>query len=508
MQVKRFVAANMRLALNLVREELGPDAVILSNKSTPEGVELLTAVDEVPQMVAEPQAETENHRLSNNPFYVAADNSSKAVPSQPEGMSKLERELERMQSEARQRAEALAASLAARTSQAEKNSQQEKSGQIESVAATAIAEHKNVAVELDEVLAPERVQLGRAANNSQGVGGPQSLESSSAEAEAYADPVACSRSGQAADESELSTMRAELESMRDLMEQQFSAMAWGQYSQAKPLQAGLWRRLKRMGLSAQLSQQLLEQLVAHSTAKPQWQQLMKLLCQQVPVSTEDIVAGGGRFAFVGPTGAGKSTTIGKLAARYVLQHGAEGVALVTTDTFRIAAHEQLRSYGRILNVPVQVVDKNNSLERVLYALRHKRLVLIDSAGLNRQDARLKQQLAAINELGARVATLLVLPATSQPQVIRSAYQNYRTDNLQACVLTKLDEAASIGELISLVIEKSLPVAYSSEGQGVPDDIATATGTDLVRKMIALAKTVKTGDQEMAEDMASLRSLAG
>jgi flagellar biosynthesis protein FlhF len=207
------------------------------------------------------------------------------------------------------------------------------------------------------------------------------------------------------------------------------------------------------------------------------------------------------FAFVGPTGAGKTTTIGKLAARYVLENGADDVALVTTDTLRIAAHEQLRTFGRILNVPVKVVDKHNSLERVLHSLRHKSLVLVDTAGLNRQDYRVVRQLQNLNELSNRLRTVLVVPATSQAEVIKSAFYNYKTDNLCACVLTKFDEAACVGPVLSLAVEQSLPVAYSTDGQGVPDDIAKAEAVALVRYAIDLAKQVATDDGVMADELA-------
>jgi flagellar biosynthesis protein FlhF len=166
---------------------------------------------------------------------------------------------------------------------------------------------------------------------------------------------------------------------------------------------------------------------------------------------------------------------------------------------RIAAHEQLRTFGRILNVPVKIVDKNNSLERVMYSLRHKSVVLIDTAGFNRQDDRLKQQLISLNEAGARLKTLLVMPATSQLAVIKSAFYSYKTDNLCACVMTKLDESASLGEVITLSIDKSLPIAYTTDGQGIPDDISVADSSHIVRSAIYLAKNTGSDESAMAEE---------
>jgi flagellar biosynthesis protein FlhF len=252
-----------------------------------------------------------------------------------------------------------------------------------------------------------------------------------------------------------------------------------------------------------LSEQSLKLQQGGSESVEAWQSIMTSLSERLPVVAEDLIAGGGVFAFVGPTGAGKTTTIGKLATQYVLDHGSESVALVTTDTMRIAAHEQLRTFGRILNVPVKIVDKNNSLERVLYALRHKELVLVDTAGLNRQDPRLQSQLASLNELANRLQTVMVLPTTSQPEVIKAAYHSYKTDNLSCCILTKLDETASLGEVLSLVMEKSLPVAYSTHGQSIPDDIQVAASTPLVRAAIDLAKQVATNDELMAEELSQL-----
>lgn len=305
-------------------------------------------------------------------------------------------------------------------------------------------------------------------------------------------------------------MRFELQSMRDLLEHQLSNLAWGQYSQQNPQRASIWKRFKRMGIGAGVANELLQGVSNESGDESSaqltvnsWQGMMKDLSNRLPVAEGDLVEAGGCFAFVGPTGAGKTTTIGKLATRYVLKHGAEGVALVTTDVMRIAGHEQLRTFGRILNVPVKVVDKHNSLERVLHSLRHKSLVLIDTAGLNRQDNALVKQLNSLNELGNRISTVLVLPTTSQLQVIKAAYHTYKTDNLAACVLTKLDETASLGEVLTLAIEKSLSIAYSTHGQAIPNDIAVADASQLLREAIDLAKQVTTDDDVMAEEYSSL-----
>ncbi len=479
MQVKRFVAANMRLALNMVREEMGPDAVILSNKRVPDGVEILTAIDsaDMPASTAEALA------TSANPFQQAQDYHRQPAPvKQDSKPSKLEIEVERMQQEAKQRAEALAATLS------------EKNREI-----------------LDQAINADQIP-DSAKQQARSVGEQDSFNQLMSKAveerfnQTEEAPVSIKATTITEKDQQLSQMRQELQSMRDLLEQQLSTMAWGQFNQQNPKQASLWKRLKRMGIGAVVADELLAKQTAagvETASTDLWQSIMSELCQQLPVVGNDLISNGGVFAFVGPTGAGKTTTIGKLAARYVLENGADDVALVTTDTMRIAAHEQLRTFGRILNVPVSIVDKNNSLERVLYSLRHKALVLVDTAGLNRQDERLKPQLSSLNEIGQRLKTVLVIPTTSQVEVIKAAYHTYKTDNLTSCVLTKLDETASLGESLSLAIDQSLPVAYSTNGQGIPDDIKVASSNTLVREAIELAKHVTTDDDAMADEMSSL-----
>jgi flagellar biosynthesis protein FlhF len=487
MQVKRFVAANMRSALKMVREEMGPDAVILSNKRVAEGVELLISLDG--ELHEAPESTPASH--SDNPFQQAISDSELAA--NPIAAARAAAVSDLKQQQARQQAEKLAALLA------RKNQQQ----LADAVTAVAAEKPSTQPAELnDDVAAFSQsieIQLQQAAAITEAAavaqaGGELPAQSS----QQQSAPVS------AADQQQLSDMRDELQSMRDLLEQQFKSMAWTSFSQQNPKQASFWKRLKRMGMGASVVEPLLanrqlDRPDSKQTGIDSWQQIMQQLAAQLPVVQHDLIDKGGVFAFVGPTGAGKTTTIGKLAARYVLSHGADDIALVTTDTMRIAAHEQLRTFGRILNIPVKIVDKNNSLERVLYSLRHKALVLIDTAGLNRQDPRLGRQIDSLNEAGARLRTLLVVPTTSQVAVIKSAFYSYKTDNLSGCVLTKLDESSSLGEVMTLAIDKSLPIAYTTDGQGIPDDIAVADSTELLQSAIKLARNTGTDEQTMADE---------
>jgi flagellar biosynthesis protein FlhF len=219
----------------------------------------------------------------------------------------------------------------------------------------------------------------------------------------------------------------------------------------------------------------------------------------VPVTDDDILTQGGVVALVGPTGVGKTTTVAKLAARYSLRHGSKRVALVTTDCYRIGAHEQLRTYGRILDVPVRVTSDETELRTVLQSLADKSLVLIDTAGMGQRDLRLSEHLALINSGLPRIRTYLVLGATAQMSGMEEIVSAFQGAKLTGCIATKVDETTRLGGLLSVVIDKHLPVAYLSDGQRVPEDLHPARAQDLVSRGVTLMQraAAEHGDDYLA-----------
>ncbi|MEX0737935.1 MAG: flagellar biosynthesis protein FlhF [Pseudohongiella sp.] len=285
---------------------------------------------------------------------------------------------------------------------------------------------------------------------------------------------------------EMGAMRNELHSIRTLLQQRLNGLGWEQFSSQSPLQAVIWERLSAMGVPGFLSRQLLSTVKPGKTLDQVWKQVLGSLVKALPVLDHDPIEQGGVFAFLGPTGAGKTTTIAKLATRYVLQHGAQDVALVTTDSFRLAAHEQLRTLGRILGVNVRIVDNQHSLDETLDSLGHKQLVLVDTAGLPSHHPEQQRQLNLLRDQ-PQVNKWLVLPATSQAQVLRASWKTCSTANVSACILTHLDEACVLGEALALTIERDLPVVYETFGQAIPDDIALAQAQSLVKRAVALGR---------------------
>ncbi|NLU98650.1 flagellar biosynthesis protein FlhF [Marinomonas sp. UCMA 3892] len=283
---------------------------------------------------------------------------------------------------------------------------------------------------------------------------------------------------------QLRDMELELKNVRAMLEQRQQNE---NRSEAKENAVELRARekLKGLGLSEFVVSRLIDDIDLKGR-EDDWNRLLAHLADYIPIRSSSSELRG-CIAFMGPTGVGKTTTIGKIAAQHVLKHGSEGVVLITTDTYRIAAHEQLRTFGRILNVPVEVVNEYSDLNEVLAKYANYSLVLVDTAGMNPRDSNLERQLLMMKRARASLKKLLVLPCTSQRQVLKTVVDVYSQVQLDGCVLSKLDESASLGEAISVVIEEGLPVVYIADGQRIPDDIEPARAHNLISRAVYTAE---------------------
>jgi len=298
-------------------------------------------------------------------------------------------------------------------------------------------------------------------------------------------------------------MQSELQGLRELIEVQLGSIAWGQEQSRRPQQAGLWRRLQRIGLPAELSRALLEKVSTVSEPRQAWRMLLAYLAQSIKVCKVEPLEEGGVIALVGPAGAGKTTTLAKLAARYVLKHGPQSIALASMDNYRIGAQEQLKTLGRILDVPVIQLDPSQPLSKTLAPLARKRLILIDTAGLPAGDSMMKVQLEALADRGIKAKNYLVLPATSQSQVLKATWHNYRRCGLAGCILTKLDEAGSLGDVLGLIISQHLPIAYLADGPRIPDDLHLPRSHQLVSRAVSLQSEEAPSEETMADMFSDL-----
>ncbi|WXF86018.1 flagellar biosynthesis protein FlhF [Pseudomonas syringae pv. atrofaciens] len=304
------------------------------------------------------------------------------------------------------------------------------------------------------------------------------------------------------------SMRSELNGLRELLEVQLGSLAWNQLQGSRPQQANLWRRLQRVGLSGPLSRDLLSMIPEIDEPRQAWRMLLAHLARMIAVPEVEPLEEGGVIAMVGPAGMGKTTTLAKLAARYVLKYGPQNIALVSMDSFRIGAQEQLKTLGRILNVPVTHIDPGQSLVQALEPLLRKRVVLIDTAGLQASDPALRMQLESLAGRGIKSRNYLVLATTSQKQVLTAAYHSYKRCGLAGCILTKLDETASLGEVLSLAISHELPVAYLTDGPRIPDDLHTPRRHQLVSRAVSVQMQDEPSEEAMADMFADLYHTPG
>jgi flagellar biosynthesis protein FlhF len=166
------------------------------------------------------------------------------------------------------------------------------------------------------------------------------------------------------------------------------------------------------------------------------------------------------------------------------------VALITADDQRIGAHEQLKIYGQILDVPVRLARDHQSLTAALAELRGHRLVLIDTAGLSQRDVRLAEQLARVRAGSPAVQLYLVLSANSQIAALAETVAAFGTTTLAGAILTKIDETTSLGAALSVLSAHRLPVAYVSDGQRVPEDLAPARAHTLVTRAVAITQQTR------------------
>jgi len=422
MKVKRFLSTSMQDVLRMVREDLGPDAVILSNTKVDGGIELVAALDYEEELA--PQDDVVPNLITQgepNPSQLARMYADKHV--------KLQREMDT----ARRKIESV---------KSKRNQKVEKKHSAE------LVEQNNTDEKSDVIKAEvERTE---------------------------------------SDWIELSDMRAEILEIKGMISRQPSNTETIKSARASSLlQQQVEKTLQSLCLSMPIQKSLIESIKDQLDFEGAWEKVERQIEGAVTVDRTEIIDHGGVVALVGPTGSGKTMTIGKMAARYVMKYGAESVALVTTDRYRIAAHEQLKVFGRILNVPVHTVDETNNLDAILDSLSHKKMVLIDTAGLMHSDACWSEQLQELKLSNHDIKSYLVVSAVGQYQVMCSNYYNYKVVGLSGAIITKVDEAVSLGEALSFLIDTRLKASYFTDGQRVPEDIHLMKKQDLFERAQAL-----------------------
>jgi flagellar biosynthesis protein FlhF len=265
-------------------------------------------------------------------------------------------------------------------------------------------------------------------------------------------------------------MKREMQDMRRMLESGIAGMTWSDRRLREPLRARVLEELSAMDIAPDVAMKLAELTPQSTTLENPSHIPLAMLVKHLPIVNDPTCVSGGITAVVGPTGVGKTTTIAKLAARWCMKHGAQDLALVSTDAYRIGAREQLMTYARILGAPMHAANNGKELVQVLERLKSKKLILIDTAGMGPRDVRLTEQLATLKHGVPRARVLLALPAQAEAQALDEIVCAFVRIKPAACILTKVDEAASLGAVISTVLRHKLKIAYLCDGQRIPEDL--------------------------------------
>jgi len=284
------------------------------------------------------------------------------------------------------------------------------------------------------------------------------------------------------------TMESELKTLRRMLETQLARLAWSDLVKRAPIHTEMLRELTEVGLATDLAAEVVSALPAGAELILARRLAIATVAQKLLVTGDRWLQEGGRIALVGPTGVGKTTVLAKLAVRWALLHGTRDLALISADSLRIGAHEQMQSLGQLLGAPVHVLEDCAELPQLLGRLAQRRLVLIDTAGSSQRDTQLGARLTALASAGCGLETALVLAASTQAGAVGEAVARFAPAQPASCVLTKVDEAASLGGTLSVLARARLPISYVSEGQRVPEDLRPARALELVSSAVQLAQT--------------------
>jgi flagellar biosynthesis protein FlhF len=556
MKIKRYFAPDIRQAIRMVREEQGPDAVILSNRKVDGGVEIVAArdfdeqvlldrtkgeargrpndgLDDEPRRFSEPAnpasvdakrrtegafrevmnklSGTDGHDFGDGEFQrrpspppmgraeqrgapreggFFADEAARKLPPEPPGRAETRRAAARDDLFADETARRSPAPPAKRAEPraAQGNFFAEEASLRQPAPKRTEANRGSAgpdpfADEIQRRPAPPSKRTERPEDHAVPPQ-PRKLQEPARSPERPRPESKAAPTAPGLDDKLIRDMHRELRQMRQVLDTHLTETGWQSAANRSPIRLDLLRRFSSLGFSKRLCLDLAERLEDIEDFDTALESSQNILARELLMADDNLLEYGGIAALVGPTGVGKTTTIAKLAAKFRLKHGPRQIALITTDNYRIAAHEQLTTYGRILDVPVRVASGIEELHHLLNSFYDRRLILIDTAGMGQRDMRLVEQIALFSRLEMPIKSYLVLSAASQLRTMQEAMEAFQGFAPEACVLTKLDETAQVGTAVSAVIESRLPVAFLCDGQQVPEDLHVARSHLLLSRCFA------------------------
>jgi len=473
MKIRRFYAKDMSQALKQISHELGKDAAILSTKKSASGIEVIAAVDYDETILHKNDCLSESAdklNIDGRQRVQLNTNSSKFSPS--------------MDSRLQDREDRVSLSVNNKQQQKSRISYREEEREQKQSVATSINGQK-IADEIQQRLEQQQ-------NKVQG----DAAEHQAAELAAlFESKIDTREKVQWCEDPNLTKLKDEVALLRNMLSNQMEGLAWQNQSLRSPVQSAIMEKLLQLGFIPSIAKKMGANIAPTTAVSEAWNATLSLIEESIQTTNYEVIKEGGVFAIVGPTGVGKTTTVAKLAARFALQHGPNSVALVTTDNYRIAAHEQLKIYGRIIGCSVNVVNNSDELESTLCELQGKRLILVDTAGMSQRDQRLVEQIERFNQVSSDIKKLLVLSATSNRYTLEETIKVFKRYQLAGCIISKTDEAVSLGEVLSLIMSHRLPLAYITNGQRVPEDIDLASSSQIVAQALQMSQSYKGENDE-------------
>ncbi|WP_180682476.1 flagellar biosynthesis protein FlhF [Tepidicella baoligensis] len=473
MNAQRFIAPNSREALAQAKAAFGDSAVILSSRSTEQGFEVVATAEE---------------HLAQLATQVANPGSSTA----PRGRMTLEqraaRQLPRLspKSSVAQDTEMLAMSTLSFQDYVRERMLRKRREALQGEGDAGKARGTDRA----EMAPPPARHGGAVAQDGDMVlpfarGQQEARGSAAAKTRSPAGAVPADVPSKTAAPAPVGARLAEqIDSLKALMEERFTTLAWMGQAKQSPIQSTLLLKLVRSGYSPTVARAVMERLPERYGAAEAFRWTQEVLARNLRTSRDagQLCDEGGVFALVGSTGVGKTTTAAKLAAQCVQAYGANSIGLITLDTYRVAGYEQLRAYGRMLGVVAHLAHDRAALQDLLELLANKRMVIIDTAGLGQKDPRIQEMMELL--AAPSIKKLLVLNAGAHGDTLDDVVQAYQGTPLHGVVLTKIDEAAKLGPAVDTLIRHQLVLRGLSTGQRVPEDWKRPDALALVRLSMA------------------------